>query len=936
MRGNGSRWDELRETSNAPSSTAKSSARRLAPSHSQRYTEHIPKFSRETSSVVNGRWKRPQSSNEAADLTTKEAKARGVIETLKINVASYAKNNNSNTCNESDEECVRESLGELSILVFGRSNPLCILERKNASSSSHESGVSLFLLWEAADTTLGNLKLLSPSKSYKLLVEMSTIAAEFLEAIHDSIQNSFDASTSNVNFHRPKSMTDLRLCACASIILDILRCDEQRFQIDYVTLLHCKASLFACLAKILAISTTLGLRDSSNKNRRSILFPWGAERTVNLVVRQSVLPFVNSIMSNNDLMTTASKIKYCTHAMESLFLLLKDPPGDSKPSNRQLSKHAAALLAPLVIDVTPDGQEKQAHNPLRSSTLHAVVTFWNCSYQLIQEESQREVLIRNDIACGCLATALDSLNGLKRGKALNSEYVSPPLEIDVASICTQIQNLLQNERLHCNRSHFLQLFASLCRTYPGAAASQWHLFLEQSAPQIRGTRIPSLPLLLSFLEDGAASMNARTFESTSIIILPDTLHTILALLSSMPFSHWIAEDNKPRTRLNGENFFASRIRTSMLRVISCTFSVMRSIRDIITDMKSGRIEMVDAAQSMDSIIINTAQLTGKLCTILPFNGQNSMLLRPASKLVGCAGEIYILCTKAIEDTMVCQNAPGCSKFYESARDSFSHVITGGADAESSQNDPTFSPAQHWISDSSSFEFMEFLLSRGSSSLGGKRMGMLSRVAMMCPWALTREPFNLASFCELCTLQCNSQNDHDKRLSGVELVKSFLIGRNTFSSEFVSFDLSTIIVNTFCPLLLLALDDPHANVRGAAVASFGYLSAADWMALFRLSNNENSLDWKYVDAILRLCSTTHGESNSKVRSLACKAVGDMSTCVLSGVDKCLSTDEFAISFTQKICHAMNDSLKDECPSVRSMVCINFLTLLRGSLIPVIEV
>jgi hypothetical protein len=195
--------------------------------------------------------------------------------------------------------------------------------------------------------------------------------------------------------------------------------------------------------------------------------------------------------------------------------------------------------------------------------------------------------------------------------------------------------------------------------------------------------------------------------------------------------------------------------------------------------------------------------------------------------------------------------------------------------------------------------------------------------MICPWALIREPFNLAAFCELCTIQCNYQNGPEQRLSGVELLKSFMIGRNAFSSEFVSFDVSTVIVKTFCPLLLSALDDPHANVRGAAVASFGYMSATDWMALFHSRNNEKSLDWRHLDAILRLCSRTHGENNSRVRSLASKAIGDISTHILNrSMNEPLFTDECAILFTQKICHAMDVALKDECPSVRSMVCINF--------------
>ena len=66
-------------------------------------------------------------------------------------------------------------------------------------------------------------------------------------------------------------MTDLRVCECASILLDILGSeggllfDGDAKSIDEIL---CKATLFSCLAKILAISTTHACTShTSSKNR---------------------------------------------------------------------------------------------------------------------------------------------------------------------------------------------------------------------------------------------------------------------------------------------------------------------------------------------------------------------------------------------------------------------------------------------------------------------------------------------------------------------------------------------------------------------------------------------------------------------------------------------------------------------------------------------
>lgn len=904
MKGKVSRWDGLHEKDG----DQKFSSKPKPPGPGRRHIlknewENISHSASGNGMPSNGKWRRSQTSN--TKLTAEEQTLRDIIERLKTEVASYTNGVDSASKNDNGESDMAKSLEEISIAVFGRPDPSCYLRQQDCNNFSHTpQKISTLILWEAADTTIRKIKELTTSESTELIMKISNCAAAILKTIHNNIRCSLDGLNKNESFQRPRSMTDLHICECASFLLDLLARDARISGIDATALRDCKASLFTCLARILDLSSILGLHEGNTKNRRSVLFPWGAEKTVNLIVMQSVLPFANSILSDAS-MTNYNKIRHCCPAIECLSLLLSDPSKEPQTLSPQLSKHAAAILAPLIVDVDLNGQENERPNPLRSSTLKAIVHCWNCSYQLVQEKHSDIELVQIKMSCQCLIAVLDSLHALKKKKRNSNENEAPPMEIDVAALCSRIQNALQNKFLSGNTSMLFQILTSICRTYPGKSASQWHLFLEQSA----STSSNGVSLLLKFIEDGITELKKWNFEANSMTALMDALQSTSMLVSAMPLSRWIAGEGKTQTRLGGESYFASRVRKSMIHVIDCTFSLMVAIRDILSSMESIGTKLIDSASLIDAIMLRTSQLATTLCFC---GGQNSLLLRPALKLVGCAGEIYVLCCKTIDGT-----ASNFSELIQKATSVFCTVITDTLDIDPIQ---TASPSQIWLSGSASFEFIDLLLTHESASTERMRMSVICRVARLCPCALAREPFNLASFCKLCSTQCKAGNSESK-LSGFNLIESFVIGRKTFSSEFATLGIGNEVADTFCPILLAALEDGDAKVRAVAVASFGYMSVDDWclMVYSNSSATTSNLDWHYLDAILKHCSTVE-ESYSKVRIPACKAIGDISTCVLNAS---FSIPEFVVAFSCRVCLAMQDALGDECTSVKSMVSVSHI-------------
>ena len=908
-----SRWDGLHEDTNA----IKSSARRRIISRNggvrrPYYDERNDSAPSDKSNTTNGNWRRQTNPKDATILTAEDKKVKLAIQSLNAAVTAYANAFGSNSTIIHHEQAVGKSVDEISTIVFGEADLSCLRKRNNLVSQ-RQPVTPLLILWEGADSTFGHMKRLAPSKSRGLIRKLSYVAGGFLQLIKDNIQHSSAANDTAGGFRRPRSMTDLRLCSCASILLDFLVDNIHLQKDDDTSLIDYKSSLFACLANLLGLSALLGICDSDGKNKRSLLFPWGAEKTVDLVVTKSVLPFVNAIMENG-YVSNSSKMDCCCPAVECLKLLLRDHSKSSSQANKQLSNHAAAIMAPLIIDVDENGRENQRPNPLRTSTLKVIVLFWNLTYQLTQAEQTDTTINNINVACQSVKAAVDSLDALKRGKMHHSGSESPPPEIDVAALCRQIQNSLQNELLYSNHHVFLELLASLCHSYPSVAAGQWHLFLEQPASHFGVSKSSKgAPLLLGYIEDATSILNKKTIRTRSTSILPDVLHTTLKLVSAMPLSHWIAGETKSKPRITGESYFESRVRNSMLRLIDFTYSLMTSIRDvIISDMPSLRAQAIGSVSFVKSIVIHTAKLAEIFCSSLPFHNPNDPLLQSAVKLVGCSGDIFVLCTKAMGDATA-----DYLELLEMAAYTFSRIITDTVDTNSFNRNVT--PSQYWLSDSASFEFLDMLLCPGKETTEKKekkQIEMLSQIARICPLALAREPFNLASFCELCAVQ-SRDHDPERKLSGVKLIESFIIGRNAFQSEFASPDTCTAIVESICPVLLSASKDNEPKIRAVAVASLGQLSESEWSLLLQHSrcNGLSCLGCHYVQTILQSCSMK-GEKNAKVRSSACKAIGDVSSCIIS-MHSC--TDEFVCQFSQTICHEMENVLNDEYPPVKSMVC-----------------
>ena len=127
---------------------------------------------------------------------------------------------------------------------------------------------------------------------------------------------------------------------------------------------------------------------------------------------------------------------------------------------------------------------------------------------------------------------------------------------------------------------------------------------------------------------------------------------------------------------------------------------------------------------------DVSQMAGELCTILPFNGENSVLLQPAMRLVQCAGDIYVLAVKAMSSRRLIPKAELEHTLLYKTMSNFSNVITASLGAKQRSTHPVVK----WLSDASSYDFIGLLLTDSwwVRPLTKDRMEILSSVAKISP------------------------------------------------------------------------------------------------------------------------------------------------------------------------------------------------------------
>jgi len=570
-------------------------------------------------------------------------------------------------------------------------------------------------------------------------------------------------------------------------------------------------------------------------------------------------------------------------------------------------QNISAILAPLVLDVTTEGNELQMENPLKRRLVESLTNILLSEDEHIQ--TMHGIL---ESACRCLTVALDAICAVNRGKKVgkSSDQKSDPNVLDVPSVARKIRTLLRHKGFdvpHTERGlsprTILLLLSSVARAYPEATAAHWALFLEKE-PLVLANSLGIMKagpqrttcLLLSFLQPGGD----RCAQTEGVKIA--TLSAIKTLLSAIPLRAWFRAYSSRESRKSHRRFPISGELTS--RLSGALKSIVGTLVSNLRNIKS----------SSDAFIIELCSLMESMIRTEPFAVDGEM----ASEFAVALSELGIV----LQNLVLKQSTSTHSTSMNLGRAIFSVYVRGmgGTITPKGELLALTRPTKLWMNEKETHAFLSqlihLILPERSASLSPSTRDEIHNFVMlvlrMTPWVLNDSGWVDDRIAELVRSLLRSK-DAKLRCAGLEFMQNYLRGRNGFAlsqSVFVSED--------FCPYILETINDKKANVRVSSAALYGLFLHSDWKVLLH-SSSRGPEGNAHVASLLGMCiepgddQMFRGEKVAAVRSEACKAIGNMCTksCGIIMDAKGIST------VVRDVAHVMLIALADKSASVRGM-------------------
>lgn len=601
-----------------------------------------------------------------------------------------------------------------------------------------------------------------------------------------------------------------------------------------------------------------------------------AEETAERLVRPLFVPVLESASSSS---ITGDVEQSCRQALCRSLLPATVGCISSLISQK---RQASAILAPLVLDILEDGDEREVANPLRLQLLSLL-------QGSLLNENDESVLAST---CECFSDILDAVYFIDRGnKARGRGSGKEATDINVASTARRIRTLLERSgniegrrdatdstrtSISNLRVDILRLLSSLARAYPKAMAGQWAFFLEETMLAYDPLSSPlksassgltaSSPLLVTFIQSGDSKGKVAAMEAGR------------ALICALPLKLWFGLGSRRdgRRTFTGTTSLASR--------------VAKALGQLLAALKSAVLVSTEQISS-DEIVIEA-------CTIVEVVIQTEPFLYDAT---------LALALTDLLDTLRMLIIKQLSK--SPSRDTVAVVIirafvkgTGGTINPKGDLIPLSKPVEEWLSRAENRKFLfrlfsmlvkpldDMLPSSGCGdgnneddnflftsnvSIREEAGTLLMLVLRMAPSILgfgdddsgwTPHVFSSAVQSLLGDI------DPKRRQLGLQFVRHYVQGRNDFLSE----EISPFVCEAFGSVLLRALGDTNAGIRSSSAATYGLFLHSDWAILLEKSSD-------HFHHLLQMCvgkdtSRTNkiyaGESSAGVRSEACKAIGNM--------------------------------------------------------------
>jgi hypothetical protein len=217
------------------------------------------------------------------------------------------------------------------------------------------------------------------------------------------------------------------------------------------------------------------------------------------------------------------------------------------------------------------------------------------------------------------------------------------------------------------------------------------------------------------------------------------------------------------------------------------------------------------------------------------------------------------------------------------------------------------PVKHWLNGEKENELANHLLDSAKEDsifATDSSLQLLKAIIRVQPYFIL---CNEARWYRFRSIVQSLLNNVTNQIEGVQLIKSLLRGRKDYyASELL---LTGELQAFFMPSLEMSLLHGNVSTKCITCSAYGFLLPSDWMTLF---SREPSLSARHVRNILFLC--TSQPSSLKLRSESCKAVGDVCSAMIQGIDDATVLDYVLL---KEVLHVMLQASNDFSGNVRSM-------------------
>jgi hypothetical protein len=557
-------------------------------------------------------------------------------------------------------------------------------------------------------------------------------------------------------------------------------------------------------------------------------------------------------------------------------------------------KHASAVMAPLVNDVTVEGNEDQVANPIRCNMFRALQ-----QQLLLKPPTNPSTDARPwEDSCQCLTIALQearTIDGTKHHAGMVDT------DIDVAIVRRFLSCTLAAKTASGRiKKLSLELLHALIQRHPESA-----LTLATSSLLI----MTSPSMTTSVRERQNSECSRCGYSGTSLLL--GSIHEshadpglamecIADLLHNIPLHLWLR--NERRGPEGQQKWSQSTFRQQVSEGLLNTIRVARCCLDT-----------VDGERDIDSLV----HLIKVILLQIPYEDENDDLHKMASLLV--QGSLALLLEDARRSAKL--------------RDGMADVLVecmGGRVTPQGQLTSMVSPMKTWLGCAAGQDFIRTLLLAAQEQDNPRKV--LRAVVRSSPQSMLTAEATWDLFQQCVQVQVESYVQ-GTQLAGLQLVEAILRGRKDFAGSNASgASVSTTLVSFVAPILHKAITSDNASCNCVGVAAYGSLVGLDWALL----SAEDGGCLARVRSILLLCDGG-GNRSAKVRSETCKAVGDMCAEYFSAESFQLQDMGEARLICDEVCVVVERAMNDTVASVRSMALYaagNLAQSLREDAVPLI--